>query len=120
MEDRITDVTLRIRRGPLTRPMVVHVDRLWKYYGPGNFTWGGLAEAETSNHDDAELGSSSSVAMTDDEDLEEYIFEESPESAWVSIGSPLARREDTIDPRAGAAGGTNQGQETLGETIMFC
>ena len=78
--------------------MVVHVDRLWKYYGPGNFTWGGLAEAETSNHDDAELGSSSSVAMTDDEDLEEYIFEESPESAWVSIGSPLARREDTIDP----------------------
>ena len=89
------------------------MDRFWKYYGQGNITWGGLTEAEASNPDDAELGSSS-VAITDDAALEEYTFEEPPRDAWVSIGSPLARREeDTIDPRAGTAGSTNQGQETM-------
>ncbi|XP_070001372.1 uncharacterized protein [Penaeus vannamei] len=37
----MSDVTYKIRRGPQKRSRVVHADRLWRYYGPGLFSWGG-------------------------------------------------------------------------------
>jgi len=36
----LSDVTYRIRRGARCRPRVVHVDRLWAYHGPGQYSWG--------------------------------------------------------------------------------
>ncbi|KAK8388388.1 hypothetical protein O3P69_020407 [Scylla paramamosain] len=113
VEDRITDVAFRIRRGPRTRPMVVHADRLWRYYGPGTFTWGGLEDAEASNSDE-ELGCSSPMAMTDDD--VEYATEEPPGEVPAPLESPLAGREDdTINQRTGVVDGTNQEQETVEE-----
>ena len=38
--ESISEVTYRIRRGPRYRAKIVHVDRLWRYYGPGQYTWG--------------------------------------------------------------------------------
>ena len=38
--EKITEVTFRIRGGVRARPKVVHVDRLWRYHGPGHYTWG--------------------------------------------------------------------------------
>ncbi|KAG0718414.1 hypothetical protein GWK47_000798 [Chionoecetes opilio] len=35
----ISDVTFRIRRLPRRRTMVVHADRLWRYYGSGHYSW---------------------------------------------------------------------------------
>ena len=116
MEDRITDVTFRIRRGPWTRPLVVHADRLWRYYGPGTFTWGGLADAEDSNSDGGELGSSSSTATTDDEDVLAYATGGPSEEALAPLGSLLVQGEDTTgDQRAGATDDTDQEQEAVGE-----
>ena len=37
--ERLSDVTYRIRRTERTKPKVVHVNRLWRYHGPGNYTW---------------------------------------------------------------------------------
>jgi len=37
----MSDVTYKIRRGSQKRSRVVHADRLWRYYGPGLFSWGG-------------------------------------------------------------------------------
>ena len=39
MVHSITEVTYRIRQGPRCKTKVVHVDRLWRYYGPGHYTW---------------------------------------------------------------------------------
>ena len=38
--EKISEVTYCIRRGPRGGPKLVHVDQLWRYYGPGRFTWG--------------------------------------------------------------------------------
>ena len=35
----LSDVTYRIHRGGQRRPLVIHVDRLWVYHGPGSFSW---------------------------------------------------------------------------------
>lgn len=52
--ERVSEVTYRIRRGTRGRPKVVHVDRLWRYHGPGRYTWGPEQEAgdASSEHGD--------------------------------------------------------------------
>lgn len=44
----LSAVTYRIKRGR-KRSSVVHVDRLWRYHGPGRYSWGTGAE-EVSDH----------------------------------------------------------------------
>ncbi len=48
MEAVLSDVTYRIRRGR-KRPSVVHVDLLWRYHGPGRYSWSHGREDEDAN-----------------------------------------------------------------------
>ena len=43
---KISAVTFRIRRGRRGKSKIVHADRLWKYRGPGKFTWGDALDDE--------------------------------------------------------------------------
>lgn len=49
----LSDVTYRIRRGR-KRPSVVHTDRLWRYHGPGRYSWGHGEEEDVSPSSDDE------------------------------------------------------------------
>ena len=40
VEQPLSDVTYRIKGGARGRRLVVHVDRLWAFPGPGHFSWG--------------------------------------------------------------------------------
>ncbi|XP_063849529.1 uncharacterized protein LOC135093868 isoform X2 [Scylla paramamosain] len=40
MVDAVSNVIYRICRGHRGCKLVVHVDRLWRYHGPGYYTWG--------------------------------------------------------------------------------
>jgi len=52
--EALSDVTYRISPGEGRRRRVVHVDRLARYAGPGNFTWGELqGDAELEESDTA-------------------------------------------------------------------
>jgi hypothetical protein len=51
--DRLSDVTFRIKGGPRAKCKVVHANRLWKYHGPGHYTWTvPVAEPASSDADD--------------------------------------------------------------------
>jgi len=39
VENRLSDVTFRIRATPRAKAKVVHANRLWKFHGPGDFSW---------------------------------------------------------------------------------
>ncbi|KAK4309250.1 hypothetical protein Pmani_007956 [Petrolisthes manimaculis] len=62
VQEVMSDVTYRIRRGQ-NRSRVVHVDRLWRYFGPGHYSWGNGQGEET-------------VESGEDEDLEDVEEEE--------------------------------------------
>lgn len=47
----ISSITYRIRKGQRGRTLVVHVDRLWCYHGPGNYTWGHGEADDTGDED---------------------------------------------------------------------
>ncbi len=51
--ERLNDVTYRIKRGERTKPKVVHVSRLWKYHGRGQYTWNEV-------HQEPDIGESGS------------------------------------------------------------
>ena len=59
----LSAVTYRIRRGR-GRPSVVHVDRLWRYHGPGRYTWdvGEVDGATDSSEDEASSSEDSGEA----------------------------------------------------------
>lgn len=40
VEQPLSDVTYRIKGGPKGRRLVVHVNRLWAFPDPGQFSWG--------------------------------------------------------------------------------
>ena len=54
--EKISEVTFRIRRGRRGKCKIVHADRLWKYHGPGKFTWG---DAPCDGSDDEDGGTTS-------------------------------------------------------------
>ena len=62
--EKISEVTYRIWRGPRGKSKVVHVDRLWRNYGPGRFTWG---TAEPKDY--------SSPEMSDEEEVSGHVAE---------------------------------------------
>jgi len=37
--ERLSDVTYRIKGRRRANLKIVHVNRLWRYHGPGNYTW---------------------------------------------------------------------------------
>ncbi|KAK3895061.1 hypothetical protein Pcinc_001229 [Petrolisthes cinctipes] len=52
--DRLSDVTYRIRGGRKSRPRVVHVNYLWQYHGPGQYSWDGSEESCSPADEDVE------------------------------------------------------------------
>ena len=72
VEKVISDVTFRIRQGPRRRALVVHADRLWRYHGPGNFSWGEQASHLSSDDEEEDHGlvDDEPLVVEDDEDLD--------------------------------------------------
>ncbi|KAG7178177.1 hypothetical protein Hamer_G003966 [Homarus americanus] len=48
-------MTFRIRGGRKAQPKVVHVNRLWQYHGPGQYTWKD-SELQSPNSDEDQTG----------------------------------------------------------------
>ncbi|KAK3882386.1 hypothetical protein Pcinc_003791 [Petrolisthes cinctipes] len=72
VQEVMSDVTYRIWRGQ-NRSRVVHVDRLWRYFGPGHYSWGNGQGGET-------------VESGEDEDLEDVEeVEETPGEEEVEM-----------------------------------
>ena len=79
----LSAVTYRIRRGR-GRPSVVHVDRLWRYHGPGRYTWDAGEEASAADPSGDEASSSDDGgAASADRGAEEEPPEEVNEGAGV-------------------------------------
>ncbi|MPC18766.1 hypothetical protein E2C01_011659 [Portunus trituberculatus] len=53
--EKVSEVTFRIRRGQRGKPNIIHADRLWRYHGPGKFTWGQAPCDSSSEEEDAAL-----------------------------------------------------------------
>ncbi|KAK3892901.1 hypothetical protein Pcinc_003267 [Petrolisthes cinctipes] len=54
MLDRLSNVTYQIRGGRKSHPMVVHVNHLWQYHGPGQYSWDGSGESCSPADEDVE------------------------------------------------------------------
>ncbi|KAK4322207.1 hypothetical protein Pmani_007005 [Petrolisthes manimaculis] len=52
--DRLLDVTYQIRGGRKSRPRLVHVNHLWQYHGPGQYSWDGSEESCSPTDEDVE------------------------------------------------------------------
>ena len=94
VEEVISHVTYRVRRGR-KRPSVVHVDRLWRYHGPGHYSWGqGQGDVEAS------AGSSGEDVADEALDEEERVVEDGGEpGAGDAIGPPLPASPLPVRPR---------------------
>lgn len=53
--EKVSEVTFRIRRGQRGKPKIIHADRLWRYHGPGKFTWGQAPCDSSSEEEEAAL-----------------------------------------------------------------
>ena len=102
MVEALSTVTYRIRRGPRGKPKVVHVDRLWRYYGPGRFTWvQGDDDADEDVDGDGDLSGlaqvfeeadSSEVEEHPEENLRDEDVREENEDDMSSPGTSHPRR----------------------------
>ena len=61
----VSEVTYRITRGSRCRPRIVHVDRLWRYYGPGQYTWG---SGDDDDEDEEESGCEEPQELQEDDE----------------------------------------------------
>ena len=50
--DALSAVTFRIRRGPRSKPLVVHADRLWGSHPPEGYTWDDLSEGSAPSEEE--------------------------------------------------------------------
>ena len=50
--DALSAVTFRIRRGPRSKPLVVHADRLWGTHPPEGYTWDDLSEGSAPSEEE--------------------------------------------------------------------
>ena len=95
--EKVSEVTFRIRRGQRGKPKIIHADRLWRYHGPGKFTWGQAPCDRSSEEEEAALdvdagdvtrpdagllGSEDAGAATsEDEDAESVVGDSPPAAA---------------------------------------
>ena len=94
-------VTYKIQRGH-KRAMVVHADRLWRYHGPGHFSWG-LDEPEAEERTDEELRPANATEV-EEEVSEASHSEEEVETArddvgdemWVADRRPVRNRRPPV------------------------
>lgn len=104
--EKISEVTFRIRRGRRGKSKVVHADRLWKYHGPGRFTWGEAPrddadEGEEAEATEAHAGLPSTEGATGDgtgdeeEEVEDIILPRAGEGGPTSGGAASGGTEDT-------------------------
>ncbi|KAG7176718.1 hypothetical protein Hamer_G015547 [Homarus americanus] len=50
--ERLSDVTYRIKGRRKAQSVVVHVNRLWQYHGPGQYTWEDSVEQPPTTDED--------------------------------------------------------------------
>ena len=82
--DCVSDVTYRIRLGSHGRPKVVHSDKLWRYYGPGSYSWD-----SSSGVDPPTPG----PAISDEEELDELHEEEDGLASVMEGGDRVTQDE---------------------------
>lgn len=100
----ISGVTYKIQRGR-RRPSIVHVDRLWRYHGPGHYTWGfGGGGGDDADSAAEEIDESPETAVTTPSEPEEAEAEESGvgdgrDSEPAEEPQPTRPRRDRRRPR---------------------
>lgn len=90
VEKVISAVTFRIRRGPRTRALVVHADRLWKVYGPGEYTWGPHSEDGSEYEQEDMDGAVGDVPLSPEEEEE---GQEEEKEKGRAVGRPRRMRK---------------------------
>ncbi|KAK4295125.1 hypothetical protein Pmani_032308 [Petrolisthes manimaculis] len=96
VQEVMSDVTYRIRRGQ-NRSRVVHVDRLWRYFGPGHYSWGNgqggetvesgedvEEEEETPDEEEVEMWENGAIQVGDSPDPEQRPCRNRRRPGWLA------------------------------------
>ncbi|KAG7175851.1 hypothetical protein Hamer_G009876 [Homarus americanus] len=97
--ERLSDVTYRIRGRRKAQPKVVHVNHLWQYHGPGQYTWeDSEKQPPTTDEDQTE-----DPGRTQDDPGNPTMDQEEkhcPFSAELDLAGEEDRAEDVIEVAA--------------------
>ncbi|XP_063889733.1 uncharacterized protein LOC135116311 [Scylla paramamosain] len=97
----ISEVTYRITRGSHCQLRIVHINRMWRYYGPGQYTWGPGGDdgkdKEVSGHEELQEDEEDAAAGTGGDDEMDEMQE--TYAAGAEEQSVLSPSIQTSNPR---------------------